>query len=229
MSGPHRRPPQSQHDRAGGRRTGRRRAIPRSLCRAVPRSPQLRIAPEFCAAPRAWVSARPPAPPLRYSAVRTRRFRYLDLLTIGFVVVLLIESGGAEDLPDRSLAGERGGAAFSHHLYMWRRFHRGVWIRRIAAGDLDRPLRHGAAFGDGRGRGWAAAGAGLAQPAGFRQPILWSHLTKVIYETVATPATCAVVAWLKRAEQADAFDRETGFNPFTLRTRRADPDLPVES
>lgn len=47
--------------------------------------------------------------------------------------------------------------------------------------------------------------------------ILSSYAIKVAYETLATPATYAVVAWLKSAEDIDAFDRGTDFNPFTLR------------
>lgn len=61
------------------------------------------------------------------------------------------------------------------------------------------------------------------------QLILWSYLTKVVYEIAATPATYAVVAWLKREEDADAFDRETNFNPFTVRDRSSAPNLPAES
>jgi uncharacterized integral membrane protein (TIGR00697 family) len=49
--------------------------------------------------------------------------------------------------------------------------------------------------------------------------ILSSYLIKVVYETLATPVTYLVVAWLKRAEGVDAFDRETDFNPFLLRDR----------
>ena len=41
-----------------------------------------------------------------------------------------------------------------------------------------------------------------------------SYLTKVVYETLATPLTYAVVGWLKRVERVDAFDRGTDFNPF---------------
>jgi queuosine precursor transporter len=52
------------------------------------------------------------------------------------------------------------------------------------------------------------------------QLIVWSYLTKVVYETVATPVTYAVVAWLKRVDQVDAFDRETNFNPFARRAGR---------
>jgi uncharacterized integral membrane protein (TIGR00697 family) len=43
-----------------------------------------------------------------------------------------------------------------------------------------------------------------------------SYLTKVVYETLATPVTYAVVGWLKRVEQVDTFDRATDFNPFHL-------------
>jgi uncharacterized PurR-regulated membrane protein YhhQ (DUF165 family) len=47
--------------------------------------------------------------------------------------------------------------------------------------------------------------------------IVSSYLIKVVYETLATPVTYAVVGWLKRAEHVDAFDRGTDFNPFVLR------------
>ena len=49
--------------------------------------------------------------------------------------------------------------------------------------------------------------------------IFWSYLTKVIYETLATPLTYVVVAWLKRVENVDTFDVSTDFNPFSLRAR----------
>jgi uncharacterized integral membrane protein (TIGR00697 family) len=58
---------------------------------------------------------------------------------------------------------------------------------------------------------------------------IWSHdqlLTvmatnyciKVGWEVLATPITYKVVAWLKRVENEDYFDRDTDFNPFTLQT-----------
>jgi queuosine precursor transporter len=53
--------------------------------------------------------------------------------------------------------------------------------------------------------------------------ILSSYLTKVVYETLATPLTYAVVAWLKYAEQADVFDTRTNFSPFALSSRSSDP------
>src|ERR1700743_3099384 len=47
--------------------------------------------------------------------------------------------------------------------------------------------------------------------------IFWSYVTKVIYETLATPITYIVVGWLKRMEGVDSFDERTNFNPFHLR------------
>ena len=33
-----------------------------------------------------------------------------------------------------------------------------------------------------------------------------------------TPATCAIVSWLKRKEGIDVFDTATNLTPFALRT-----------
>ncbi len=46
------------------------------------------------------------------------------------------------------------------------------------------------------------------------QLIVSGYLIKVIYETVMTPVTYAVVNYLKRSEGVDAFDYQTNFNPF---------------
>jgi uncharacterized integral membrane protein (TIGR00697 family) len=43
-----------------------------------------------------------------------------------------------------------------------------------------------------------------------------AYIGKVIYEVVATPATYAVVAFLKRSEGLDAFDYKSNFSPFHL-------------
>jgi uncharacterized integral membrane protein (TIGR00697 family) len=43
------------------------------------------------------------------------------------------------------------------------------------------------------------------------------YVLKVLWEVVATPATYKVVAFLKRAEQEDYYDRDTNFTPFALR------------
>lgn len=39
---------------------------------------------------------------------------------------------------------------------------------------------------------------------------------KVLWEVLLTPVTYRVVAWLKRAENEDYYDRETNFTPFKL-------------
>lgn len=44
--------------------------------------------------------------------------------------------------------------------------------------------------------------------------IISGYLIKVAYETVMTPATYAVVNFLKRTEHVDYFDYQTDFNPF---------------
>jgi queuosine precursor transporter len=45
-----------------------------------------------------------------------------------------------------------------------------------------------------------------------------NYCIKVGWEALATPITYKVVAWLKRVENEDYFDRDTDFNPFTLET-----------
>ncbi len=43
-----------------------------------------------------------------------------------------------------------------------------------------------------------------------------NYLLKVLWEVVVTPVTYRVVAFLKRVENEDYYDRQTNFNPFTL-------------
>ena len=43
-----------------------------------------------------------------------------------------------------------------------------------------------------------------------------NYAIKVGWEVMATPVTYRVVAWLKRVENEDYFDRDTDFNPFTI-------------
>jgi uncharacterized integral membrane protein (TIGR00697 family) len=42
-------------------------------------------------------------------------------------------------------------------------------------------------------------------------------IVKVSVEVVFTPVTYKVVAFLKRAEREDYYDRQTNFNPFTFK------------
>jgi len=46
--------------------------------------------------------------------------------------------------------------------------------------------------------------------------ILSQWLFKVVIEIAATPATYAVVGYLKRKEGIDTYDRQTNFNPFRV-------------
>jgi len=46
--------------------------------------------------------------------------------------------------------------------------------------------------------------------------ILTSYCMKVAYEILATPLTYLVVNFLKRAENSDAYDAHTNFNPFNF-------------
>jgi uncharacterized integral membrane protein (TIGR00697 family) len=45
-----------------------------------------------------------------------------------------------------------------------------------------------------------------------------NYCIKVVWEAVATPLTYKIVAFLKRAEHEDYYDRDTNFNPFTLQS-----------
>ena len=46
--------------------------------------------------------------------------------------------------------------------------------------------------------------------------IVTAYVLKVAYEILATPVTYLVINWLKKAEGADAFDRNESFNPFSF-------------
>ena len=48
--------------------------------------------------------------------------------------------------------------------------------------------------------------------------LIGNYFLKVGWEVIATPITYKVVAFLKRVEHEDHFDRDTDFNPFTLTT-----------
>jgi hypothetical protein len=54
--------------------------------------------------------------------------------------------------------------------------------------------------------------------------IMTSYLLKVGYEVLATPLTYAVITWLKKVENADAYDRHESFNPFSFAQRSATED-----
>ena len=49
------------------------------------------------------------------------------------------------------------------------------------------------------------------------QVLVTNYLLKVLWEALLTPATYAVVGWLKRREGVEVFDAGTDFTPFTAR------------
>jgi queuosine precursor transporter len=60
----------------------------------------------------------------------------------------------------------------------------------------------------------AIAFTGVIPWSSMLRLMLSAYLLKVIYETLATPVTYAIVGWLKRAERCDVFDTDTSFSPF---------------
>lgn len=48
--------------------------------------------------------------------------------------------------------------------------------------------------------------------------MMGNYVIKVLWEVVATPVTYRVVAFLKRREHEDYYDRDTDFTPFSLKT-----------
>ena len=59
--------------------------------------------------------------------------------------------------------------------------------------------------------------AGSVSTADLARVVVAQWLVKSAYETVATPATYAIVRFLKRTEREDYYDYKTDFNPFRLK------------
>jgi queuosine precursor transporter len=60
-------------------------------------------------------------------------------------------------------------------------------------------------------------GTGIIPDDKLPTVMLAQFIAKVGVEVAFTPFTYKVVNWLKRAEQEDYYDRDTDFNPFTLK------------
>ena len=60
-------------------------------------------------------------------------------------------------------------------------------------------------------------GAGIIPDDKLPQVMIAQFVAKVAVEVLFTPVTYRVVAFLKRAEQEDYYDRDTRFTPFSLR------------
>ncbi|MFM2410759.1 MAG: hypothetical protein RL481_1587 [Pseudomonadota bacterium] len=55
---------------------------------------------------------------------------------------------------------------------------------------------------------------GVWESTGVITVMITNWLLKILWEVVLTPATYAVVGWLKRREGVDVFDDQTDFSPF---------------
>ena len=60
-------------------------------------------------------------------------------------------------------------------------------------------------------------GTGIIPDNQLPAVMLAQFVAKVGVEVAFTPLTYRIVAWLKRAENEDYYDRDTDFNPFSLR------------
>jgi uncharacterized integral membrane protein (TIGR00697 family) len=86
---------------------------------------------------------------------------------------------------------------------------RRLWTRLIGStvcGELvDTALFYSIAFG------------GLWAASDLLSVATDQYVLKSLWEVIATPATYKIVAFLKRAEQEDYYDRDTNFTPFSLK------------
>lgn len=64
---------------------------------------------------------------------------------------------------------------------------------------------------------YTLAFAGLWAVSDLVSVALDQYVLKSLWEVIATPATYRIVAFLKRAEQEDYYDRDTDFTPFSLK------------
>jgi hypothetical protein len=58
--------------------------------------------------------------------------------------------------------------------------------------------------------------AGMFSGELLAEIMLTNYAIKVAWEALCTPITYRVVAFLKRKEDEDYYDRDTNFSPFTL-------------
>ena len=61
-------------------------------------------------------------------------------------------------------------------------------------------------------------GTGIIPNEKLLAVMAFQFVAKVLVEVVFTPVTYKIVAWLKRAEHEDYYDRRTNFTPFSLKT-----------
>jgi queuosine precursor transporter len=87
---------------------------------------------------------------------------------------------------------------------------RWLWMRTIGSTICGEAVDSGLFY--------TIAFAGLWAPALLLKVTLTQYVLKTLWEVVMTPVTYRVVAFLKRAEHEDYYDRTTNFTPFSLKT-----------
>ena len=87
---------------------------------------------------------------------------------------------------------------------------RWLWMRTIGSTICGEAVDSGLFY--------TIAFAGLWAPELLLKVTLTQYALKTLWEVVMTPATYKVVAFLKRAEHEDYYDRNTNFTPFSLKT-----------
>jgi len=96
-------------------------------------------------------------------------------------------------------------------MKIWQR-GRNLWMRTIGstiAGEaVDSALFYPLAFYD----------SGIIPNEALLSVMIAQFILKTLVEVVFTPATYAIVGFLKRAEGVDHYDRDTDFSPFRLET-----------
>ncbi|MGH8132781.1 MAG: queuosine precursor transporter [Steroidobacteraceae bacterium] len=99
----------------------------------------------------------------------------------------------------------------SYVLAKMKLWTRGRWLwTRIIGSTVCGELIDSALF-------YAIAFAGLWTTSELLTVTTTQYLLKSAWEVIATPLTYRIVAFLKRAEQEDFYDRGTNFTPFSLR------------
>jgi uncharacterized integral membrane protein (TIGR00697 family) len=101
-----------------------------------------------------------------------------------------------------------GEFANSYVLARMKVFTQGRWLWSRTIGST--------IIGEGLDTAVFASIATLGTPFFMPTVILSQWLVKVVVEVAATPATYAVVNYLKRKEGVDSYDRRTNFNPFRV-------------
>jgi queuosine precursor transporter len=87
---------------------------------------------------------------------------------------------------------------------------RWLWMRTIGSTICGEAVDSGLFY--------TIAFAGLWAPALLLKVTLTQYVLKTLWEVVMTPVTYRVVAFLKRVELEDYYDRTTNFTPFSLKT-----------